>query len=83
MIEKATFKGQDFILLEDMNYDYKNPIHYIESLYEMTQHITARTIVTECSETLLDVIVTTNSELHRVKEDIKRSLYDLYRIDVF
>ena len=87
MIEKATVNGQDCILLGDLNYDYdineslhKNPIHYIESLYEMTQLITEKTRVTECSETLLDVILTTNPELHRVSGVVKKTLSDHYMI---
>ena len=87
MIEKTTVNGQDCILLGDLNYDYdineslhKNPIHYIESLYEMTQLITEKTRVTECSETLLDVILTTNPELHRVSGVVKRTLSDHYMI---
>ena len=81
MIVKATVNGQDCILLGDLNYDYdineslhKNPIHYIESLYEMTQLITEKTRVTECSETLLDVIMTTNSGV------VKKTLSDHYMI---
>ena len=87
MIEKATVNGQDCILLGDLNYDYdineslhKNPIHYIESLYEMTQLITEKTRVTECSETLLDVILTTNPKLHRVSGVVKKTLSDHYMI---
>ena len=87
MIEKATVKGQDCILLGDLNYDYdineslhKNPIQNIESLYEMTQLITEKTRVTECSEILLDVILTTNPELHRVSGVVKKPLSDHYMI---
>ena len=89
MIEKATVNGQDCILLGDgdLNYDYdineslhKNPIHYIESLYGMTQLITDKTRVTECSETLLDVILTTNPELHRVCGVVTKTLSDHYMI---
>ena len=87
MIEKATVKGQDCILLGDLNYDYdsneslhKNPVQDIESLYEMTLLNTERTRVTECSETLHDVILTTNPELYRVSGVVKKTLSDHYII---
>ena len=87
MIEKATVNGQDCILLGDFNYDYdinesprKNPIHCIESLYGMTQLITDKTRVMECLETLLDVILTKNPELHRVSSVVKKILSDHYMI---
>ena len=87
MIEKTTVNGQDCILLGDLNYDYdineslhKNSIHCIKSLYGMTQLITDKTRVTECSETLLDVILITNPELHRASGVVKRTLNDHYMI---
>ena len=50
MIEKASNKELDMILLGDLNYDYEvneslhtNAIHYIEALYEMSQLITEKT----------------------------------------
>ena len=46
----------------------------------MTQLITDKTRVTEYSETLLDVILTTNPELHRVSGVVKKTLSDHYMI---
>ena len=47
-----------------VNYDYvvneslhSNPIHYIESLYDMSQLITEKTRVTQSTESTLDVIL--------------------------
>ena len=49
MIEKASNKESNMILLGDLNYDYvvneslhTNPVHYIEALYEMSQLITEK-----------------------------------------
>ena len=57
----------DMIILGDMNYDYvineslhSNHIHYIESLYDMSQLITEKTRVTSNTESTLDLILTTN-----------------------
>ena len=87
MIEKATVNGQDCILLGDLNYDYdineslhKNPPHYIESLYGMTQLITKKTRVTALFGNFtwchLDHEPWTTSSFRRGKEDIRRSLRD-------
>ena len=68
MIEKASNKELDMILMGDLIYDYvvneslhANPIHYIETLYDML----LKTRVTQCRESTLDIILTTNPSLHK------------------
>ena len=85
MIEKASNKELDMILLGDLNYDYvvneslhTNPIHYIEALYEMSQLITEKTRVTQSTESTLDIILTTNPGLHKRSGVIKKTLSDHY-----
>ena len=75
------------ILLGDLNYDYvvneslhANPDYYIETLYDMTQLITEKTRVTQCTESTLDIILTTNSSLHKRSGVIKKTLSDHYVI---
>ena len=71
MIENATKKELDMIILGDLNYNYvvneslhSNPIHYIESLYDLSQLFTEKTRVTQNTESTLYVILTTNPSLH-------------------
>ena len=85
MIEKASNKESDMILMGDLNYDYvvneslhANPIHYIETLYDMSRLITEKTRVTQCTESTLDVILTTNPSLHKRSGVIKKTLSDHY-----
>ena len=80
MIEKASNKELDMILLGDFNYDYvvneslhANPVYYIETLYDMTQLITEKTRVTQCTESTLDIILTTNPSLHKRSGVIKKT----------
>ena len=87
MIQKASNKELDMILLGDFNYDnvvneslHANPVYYIETLYDMTQLITEKTRVTECTESTLDIILTTNPSLHKRSGVIKKTLSDHYVI---
>ena len=75
MIENNSKKAKkelDMIILGDLNYDYvinesqhSNPVHYIDSLYEMSQLITEKTKVTSSTESILGLILTTNPSLHK------------------
>ena len=85
LIEKASNKEIDMILLGDLNYDYvvneslhTNPVHDIEALYEMSQLITEKTRVTQNTESTLDIILTTNPGLHKRSGVIKKTLSDHY-----
>ena len=85
MIENASKKELDMIILGDMNYAYvineflhSNLIHYIESLYDMCQLITEKTRVTSSTESTLDLILTTNPSLHKRCDVIKKTLSDHY-----
>ena len=70
-----------------MNYHYvvneslhSNPIHNIESLYDMSQLITENTRVTQNTESTLDVILTTNPSLHKRSGVITKTLSNHYMI---
>ena len=85
MIENATKKELDMIILGDLNYDYfvndslhSNPIHYIESLCEMSQLITEKTSVTESTESALDMILTTNPCLYKRSGVVTKALSEQY-----
>ena len=93
MIEKATVKGQDCILLGDLNYDYdineslhKNPIHYIESLYEMTQLITEKNeshgMFGNFAWCHLDHEPRTTQSFQCGQKAVERSLHDLYWVNI-
>ena len=71
IIEAASLEDKEYVVLGDLNYDYKidetlssNPIHYIENLYGMTQLISKATRVTMTSSTLIDIILTTAPDNH-------------------
>ena len=75
------------IILGDLNYNYvvneslhSNPIHYTESLCNMSQLITEKTRVTQSTESTLDVILTTNPSLHKRSGVIMKILSDHYMI---
>ncbi len=64
VIEKVSMENKEILLLEDHNYDYKideslsdNPLHYIESLYLLTQLIETPTRVTREPSKRIDVIL--------------------------
>ena len=81
VIEKASNKELDMILLGDLNYDYvvneslhADPVYYIETLYDMSQLIPEKTRVKQCTENTLDIISTTNPSLHKCSGVIKKKL---------
>ena len=83
MIENASKKELDMIILGNLNYDYvikeslhSHPIHYIESLYDMSQLITEKTRVTSSTESTLDLILTTNPSLYKRSGVMKKTLSD-------
>ena len=83
MTEKASNKDIDIILLGDLNYDYMvneslqtNPVYYIKTLYNMSQLITEKTNVTQCTERTLHKILTTNPSLHKQSGEIQKTLSD-------
>ena len=85
VIEKASNKELDMILLGDLNYDYvvneslhANPIHNIETLYDMSQLITEKTRVTQCTMNALDIILTANPRSPQTFRVIKKTLSDHY-----
>ena len=71
IIEQATRSSDNVILIGDLNYDYRkddslatNPIHFIESMFEMKQLVDSPTRVTTETSTLLDVILSSVPDHH-------------------
>ena len=71
----------------DLNYDYvvneslhSNPIHYIESLHDISHLITEKTRVTQSTESILEVILTTDPSLHKRSGVITKTLSDHYML---
>ena len=86
-MDRAILENKEILLLGDLNLDYKvdeslssNPVHYIENLYLMQQMITGKTRVTQSSETLIDVLLTTMPELHTHNDVFEFSLSDHFMI---
>ncbi len=58
MFDKAILENKDIVLIGDLNFNYTvdetlaiNPVHYLENLYLMSQHIDRPTRVTNKSST--------------------------------
>ena len=80
-------KFDKVILMGDLNFNYdfdvslrNNPIHNIESLYEMEQLVTNPTRVTTTSSTLLDVILSNVSQYHVLTRVHELSVSDHYLV---
>ena len=64
LIEQVVSLSENVVLLGDLNYDYKldttlatNPVHGIETMFDMKQLVKTPTRITTTSSTLLDVIL--------------------------
>ena len=73
------------IWLGDLNYDcvviesfHTNPVHYGETFKDMSQLTTEKTGVTQCTESMWDIISTANPGLHKRSGVIKKTLNDHY-----
>ena len=73
----------EIIVLGDLNHNYifdanlyKNPIFQLEDLYDMKQLITEPTRCTDTTATLLDVIITSNPDMHLKSGVCKCSMSD-------
>ena len=84
-IELASVSDHEIILMGDLNFDYvideslsSNPIHLIESLFEMTQLVENATRRTITTSTLIDVILTTASEKHLLTGILETTFSDHY-----
>ena len=73
------------ILLGDLKYDYvvneslhNNPVYYIETVCDMSQLIMEKARVTQCTESTLDIILSTNFSLYKRSGVIKKTLSDHY-----
>lgn len=87
MLEKASMETKEMIILGDLNYDYKideslsnNPLHYLESLYLLTQLIEKPTRVTRKSSKLIDVILTSCPEKHKFSNVAQIALSDHFLV---
>ncbi len=68
--EEASALGNDVVILGDLNYnnyvhgDTRNPVHFMEQLFSMTQIIKEPTRLTATSSTTIDVVLTTMPDKH-------------------
>ena len=74
MFECARMTEHPVISLGDLNFNYimdetlsTNPIHYIETAYDMHQLIDQPTRVDDKTSSVLDVILTSHPALHRIR----------------
>ena len=87
MFECARMTEPSVIYLGDLNFDHilnetlsTNPIHYIETAYDMHQLIDQPTRVDDKTSSVLDVILTPHPALHRKSAVLKYTLSDQYLI---
>ena len=87
MFECARMTEYPVISLGDLNFNYildetlsTNPIHYIETAYDMHQLIDQPTRVDDKTSSVLDVILTSHPALHRKSTVLKYTLSDHYLI---
>jgi len=86
-IQKAKDTCDRIIVMGDLNYDCisdqnldSQPITYIENLFGLKQIIQSPTRVNRTSSTLIDIILTSNSECHSDTSVIKDSMSDHYAV---
>ena len=87
LIDASLNITEDIILMGDLNFNYvldeslsKNPVHYIESLYNLHQLVTSPTRVTPTTSTTLDLILTSMPDNHPSTNVIKIALSDHYLV---
>ena len=87
MFECARMTEYPVISLGGLNFNYildenlsTNPIHYIETAYDMHQLIDQPTRVDDKTSSVLDVILTPHPALHRNSAVLKYTLSDHYLI---
>ena len=87
ILEYARMTEHPVISLGDLSFNYimdktlsTNPIHYIETAYDMYQLIDQPTRVDDKTSSVLDVILTSHPTLHRKRAVLKYTLSDHYLI---
>jgi hypothetical protein len=82
-LEDICRKDDHVILLGDLNFNYKlnedlgsNPLHYIETAFDMQQLILEPTRVTSTSSSIIDIILTTKPSCHTESGSIDLSISD-------
>ena len=83
-IEQAGLDSKHMYILGDFNVDYaknvSNLITSIEEIHNLTQIVHFNTRVTPVSATCIDLIMTSNSEIHTVTKPLKLGLSDHYMV---
>ena len=86
-IELASMLNKEIVMFGDLNFNYiideslsSNPIHLIETLFQMSQMISEPTRRTLTSSTLLDVILTSIPEKHSESRVLKTAFSDHYSL---
>ena len=87
MLDKVDAEEKDNFIMGDLNFDYKldeslssNPLYYIENAYGYRQMITEITRKTTNTESIIDVLLTSNPDLHTKAGTVKYALSDHYLI---
>ena len=87
MLDKVDAEEKDNFIMGDLNFDYKldeslssNPVYYIENAYGYRQMITEITRKTTNTESIIDVLLTSNPDLHTKAGKVKYALSDHYLI---
>ena len=86
-IELASMLNKEIVIFGDLNFNYiideslsSNPIHLIETLFQMSQMISEPTRRTLTSSTLLDVMLTSIPEKHSESRVLKTAFSDRYSL---
>ena len=71
MLDKVDAEEKDNLIMGGLKFDYKlheslssNPLYYIENAYGNTQMITEVTRKTTNTESIIDILLTSNPEIH-------------------
>jgi hypothetical protein len=83
--EQITGTYDKVIVVGDLKYDYtfdetlsKNPVHYIESLYDFRELVTSPMRVTLSTSTLIDIVLSNTYEIYLATEVLKTGISDHY-----
>ena len=87
MLDKVDAEEKCNFIMGDLNFDYKldeslssNPLYYIENAYGYTQMITEITRKTTNTESIIDVLLTSNPEFYTNADRVKYALSYHYLI---
>ena len=84
---KVSNEEKDFVILGDLNFDYKideslrsNPLFMLEVLFSIKQLVDSPTRVTATSSTIIDVILSSCPQRHTTTKVLKYGISDHFMI---